>query len=85
VAVNSRLFTPEVARAAVAATHGGAAPLELLVENGDYIRTYPVNYREGEKYPRLERDPARPDLLSEILKPLVPPVAPAAPAASPGR
>jgi len=85
VAVNSRRFTPEVARAAIAATRGGVAPLELLVENDDYFRTYPVNYREGEKYPRLERDAARPDLLSEILKPLVPPGAPATPAAPPGR
>jgi hypothetical protein len=59
-------------RAGIAATHGGAGPLELLVENDDYIRTYPLNYQEGEKYPRLERDAEKPDLLSEILKPLAP-------------
>ena len=47
-----------------------AAPMELLVENEEFFKTCPVNYHEGEKYPLLERDSAKPDLLSQILKPL---------------
>ena len=48
------------------------APIELLVENEDYFKSCKLDYHEGEKYPRLERDPTKPDLLSEILKPLAP-------------
>jgi hypothetical protein len=49
-----------------------AAPIELLVENSDYFKTCSVDYHDGEKYPCLERDTTKPDLLSEILKPLTP-------------
>jgi hypothetical protein len=47
-------------------------PLELLVENEDYFKTAELTYGEGEKYLQLERDATKPDLLSEILKPLTP-------------
>jgi hypothetical protein len=43
----------------------------LLVENGDVFKTCHLDYHEGERYPDLERDPAKPDLLSEIIKPRV--------------
>ena len=45
---------------------------KLLVENEDYFKTCKVDYHDGEKYPHLERDAAKPDLLAEILKPLTP-------------
>lgn len=44
-------------------------PISLLVRNGDYFRTYEINYHEGEKYPVLERDSSKPDVLSEIIAP----------------
>lgn len=47
----------------------GAAPIELLVENGDVFKTCRLDYRDGEPYPYLERDAAKPDLLAEIVKP----------------
>ena len=72
VAVNTRRWTPEILRAAVSAAETNTAPLELLVENDDYFKSCKVDYHGGEKYPWLEREPARPDLLSEILKPLTP-------------
>jgi hypothetical protein len=31
-----------------------------------------LDYHDGEKYPHLERDAAKPDLLTQILKPLTP-------------
>lgn len=68
VAVNSRRFTVDVLRAAIAATKSAPSSLELLLENGDYLRSYTLDYHEGEKYPRLERIPSREDLLSAILK-----------------
>jgi len=70
--VNGRHWTPEILRAAVKEAATNASPVELLVENEDYFKTCPVNYHGGEKYPLLERDSAKPDLLSQILKPLTP-------------
>ncbi len=66
VAVNGRRFSPEVLRDAVKDTKN--IPLELLVENTDYFRTYKIDYQGGEQYPHLVRDDSKPDLLSEILK-----------------
>ena len=70
IAANGRRWTAERLRVAVKTAGTNAAPIELLVENDDYFHSCKVDYREGEKYPVLERDPAKPDLLAEILKPL---------------
>jgi len=48
------------------------APVELLVQFNDFYKTYPLDYHGGEKYPILERDDSKPDLLADILKPLTP-------------
>ncbi len=68
VAVNGRRFSPEILRDAVKATKNNSAPLELLVENTDYYKTYKIDYHGGEQYPHLVRDDSKPDLLTEILK-----------------
>ena len=70
VAVNGRRFSLEVLRAAIAASVDPNGQLELLVENAGYFETLAVDYQGGEKYPSLERDPSKPDLLAEIIKPL---------------
>ena len=44
-------------------------PISLLVRNGDYFKTFEINYHEGEKYPVLQRDSSKPDVLSEIIAP----------------
>jgi predicted metalloprotease with PDZ domain len=68
VAVNGRRFSSEVLHDAIKAAKGATDPIELLVENTDYYKTFRLNYYDGEKYPHLVRDEARPDLLSDILK-----------------
>jgi predicted metalloprotease with PDZ domain len=68
VAVNGRRFSPEILRDAVKATKNSSTPLELLVENTDYYKTYKIDYHGGEKYPHLVRDDSKLDLLTEILK-----------------
>jgi predicted metalloprotease with PDZ domain len=68
VAVNQRKFTPELLKAAVAATRAGGK-LELLVENGDWFSTAAIDYRGGLRYPKLERTQAEPDRLGAILAP----------------
>jgi predicted metalloprotease with PDZ domain len=66
IAVNGHQFSPEVLQDALKAGKTGSEPLELLVENADYYKTYKLDYHGGERYPHLVRDESRPDLLSEI-------------------
>jgi predicted metalloprotease with PDZ domain len=69
VAVNGRRFTIDVLRDALRAGKNSSEPLELLVENTEYYKTYKLDYHGGEKYPHLVRDESKPDLLSDIVKP----------------
>jgi predicted metalloprotease with PDZ domain len=68
IAVNGRQYTAEGLRDALRAGKTDTAPLELLVENTDYFKTYKLDYHGGERYPHLVRDESKPDLLSEIYK-----------------
>ncbi len=72
LAVNGRRWTPDFLRAAIRTAHTNTAPVELLLENEDYFQTCKLDYHDGERYPQLERLPAKPDLLTEIVKPLAP-------------
>ncbi|HKS72771.1 MAG TPA: hypothetical protein VJQ82_06200 [Terriglobales bacterium] len=69
VAVNGRRFTADVLRDELHGGKSSSQPLQLLVENTDYFKTYNLDYHGGEKYPHLVRDESKPDLLSGILKP----------------
>ena len=69
IAVNGRAFTPTVLREAVSQTASDSKTLEILIRTGEYFETHRVEYRGGERFPHLVRDDAKPDLLSEILKP----------------
>jgi len=69
IAVNGRQWTKDVFREGIKGTKTDKAPLELLVENGTRYRTFALNYHDGLRYPDLERDATKPDLLSEILRP----------------
>jgi predicted metalloprotease with PDZ domain len=66
IAVNGRQYSPDVLRSALKAGKGGTAPLELLIENTDYYKTYKLDYHGGERYPHLVRDESKPDLLTQI-------------------
>ena len=74
IAVNGRKLSPEVLRDAIEATGDKDKPgrIELLCENDEFYRSFPLDYHDGSRYPRLERDESKPDLLSPILKPLAP-------------
>lgn len=71
VGVNGRKYSPPVLHEALKAAQGSAAPIELLVENGQYFKTYPVDYHGGDRNPHLERVAEKPDVLSDVLKPLI--------------
>lgn len=68
IAVNGRQFSADVLRDALKAGKKSNQPLELLVENTDYYKTYVLDYHGGERYPHLVRDESKPDLLSDIFK-----------------
>lgn len=69
VAVNGRRFAPHILRAALRVAKTSSDPIELLVESDEFYKTYRLAYHEGERYPHLERDASRPDLLGQILTP----------------
>jgi predicted metalloprotease with PDZ domain len=73
VAVDGRQFSTGLLREAIEAAASKPEPLELLVRSGEFYKTYKVDYHGGERYPHLERDPSKPDLLSQIVAPLVKP------------
>ena len=69
VGVNGRGWSADALHDAIAATKNATMRIELRVENGGFQENYKLDYRGGERYPHLERDPAKPDLLGEIIKP----------------
>jgi predicted metalloprotease with PDZ domain len=71
IAVDQRQFTPTVLVEAVERTATAPRTVELLIKSGEYYSTHRVNYQGGEKYPHLVRDSGKPDVLSQIIAPLV--------------
>jgi predicted metalloprotease with PDZ domain len=70
IAVNGRKWSPTVLHDALRGAQGADAPIELLVENAQFFRTYAIQYHEGNKNPHLERVSSQPDVLADILKPM---------------
>jgi predicted metalloprotease with PDZ domain len=69
VAVDGRRWSKDVLLDALRAAARAKRPVELLVENGEYLRTLRVDVPQGLRYPWLERRPERPDRLGSILAP----------------
>jgi predicted metalloprotease with PDZ domain len=68
ISVNGRTWSTDVVHAAVASSNTNTAPIEFVVENGSFQETYKVNYHGGERYPHLERDSTKPDVLGDVIK-----------------
>jgi predicted metalloprotease with PDZ domain len=68
IAVNGRKFTDHGLREAIREAKGTQQPIELLIQNADYFKTYKLDYHDGERYPLLQRN-EKPDTLADILKP----------------
>ena len=69
--INGEDFSIENLHKAVAATKNSNSPVEITAENGNSTATYKLNYSGGEKYPHLERDNVKPDLLSGVAQPII--------------
>jgi predicted metalloprotease with PDZ domain len=70
LAVNGRKWNPTILRAGIKTAQDTNQPIELLVENAQFFRTYSLGYHDGEQNPHLERVSERTDVLGNILKPL---------------
>jgi predicted metalloprotease with PDZ domain len=68
IAVNGRKFNDHVLRDAIRDAKGSQQPIELLIQNADYFKSYRLDYHDGEKYPLLQRN-EKPDTLTDIIKP----------------
>ncbi len=66
IGVNGRRYSSDTLRDALKASKTSDQPIELLVENTDYYKTFKLDYHGGERYPHLVRDESKPDLLTEI-------------------
>ncbi len=69
VAVGGIAFDPDKVKAAITSAKNGGAAIELLVKNSDRYRTAQIDYHDGLRYPRLERDTNVPARLDDILAP----------------
>jgi predicted metalloprotease with PDZ domain len=67
VAVNGIASDAEKLKEAITLAKGSGTPIELLVRNDDRFRTVHIDYHDGLRYPRLERDPSQPARLDDIL------------------
>jgi predicted metalloprotease with PDZ domain len=59
--------------------------IEFLLVEGEDIRRIVLDYSGGPRYLELARDPSKPDLLAEILRPLEKPVQPSSAPPNPGK
>jgi predicted metalloprotease with PDZ domain len=69
IAVNGDKYSGVFLKDAIKSAKSGAAPIELIVQNGDAFTTVKVDYHGGLKYPRLERLGNAPDRLADIARP----------------
>ncbi len=69
IAVNGRKWSSEILKQALHSAQADHQPIVLIVETGEFFKTYTVPYFDGEKIPHLERLEPQPDLLTDIMKP----------------
>jgi predicted metalloprotease with PDZ domain len=66
MAVNDRVYKPELLTAAIRDARDSGKPIRLLVRKGGVLRIVALDYRGGLRYPRLERIPGTKDRLEAI-------------------
>jgi predicted metalloprotease with PDZ domain len=72
IGVNGRQFSVDELTRAIQASKSNSAAIELVATNTGTLETHAIHYRDGNRYPHLERVDGSPDFLDEILKPLTP-------------
>jgi predicted metalloprotease with PDZ domain len=72
VSVNGRQFSTEALKRAIRESQTSGAPIRLIAENAGRLETHEIQYRDGNRYPHLDRVEGTPDYLDEALKSLAP-------------
>jgi predicted metalloprotease with PDZ domain len=73
IAVEGRIFSPEVLRQAIQAAKGKTDPIHLIVQADSFVSMPVIDYHEGERYPALVRVEGTPDYLDDITTPVTSP------------
>src|ERR1700685_219164 len=66
VAINGRAWSKDVLQDALRASKDSKEPIDLLIENAKFFKTYSIAYHDGIRSPHLERAEGA-DVLGEIL------------------
>ena len=69
VAINGRAWSKDVLQDALRASKDSKEPIDLLIENAKFFKTYSIAYHDGVRNPHLERAEGA-DLLGGIVTPL---------------
>jgi len=69
ISVNGRRYTGDHLREELRVGKGRPEPFEIIAEHGDFVRAFRIDWNGGSVQPVLVRDEAKPDLLTEILRP----------------
>ena len=69
VAINGRAWSKDVLQDALRASKDSKEPIDLLIENAKFFKTYSIAYHDGVRNPHLERAEGA-DLLGGIVEPL---------------
>jgi predicted metalloprotease with PDZ domain len=69
IGVNGRLYTHELLEDAIKAAKDSTEPITVIASVDDYIRTFTINYHDGDRSPHLERNAQQPDYLDDLIKP----------------
>jgi predicted metalloprotease with PDZ domain len=67
LAINGVMYSADVLQDAIRAARGTQAPIELIYKTGDRYVVAKIDYHDGLRYPHLERDPATPARLDDII------------------
>jgi predicted metalloprotease with PDZ domain len=70
IAVNGRKYSNDLIHEAIKRAVSNSAPIKFIIANGEFYSTVEIDYHDGEKYPYLERDTTKTDLLSSAITPL---------------
>ena len=70
VAVNGRKYSNILIHEVLNRAVNDASPIKFIAANGEFYSTIDLDCHGGERYPYLERDTTKPDLLSLIISPL---------------
>jgi predicted metalloprotease with PDZ domain len=68
-AVNKRVYSSDGLKSAIVAAQTNRQPITLMVLHDNYFADITVDYKDGLRYPHLERIRDKPDLLEAIARP----------------